>query len=368
MNSALYRLCSIAHRAVALNSQDAEDKRGDDEDKVQVNDVLQKRRQWRRRRRPLALRVLDESDAYLARPETAVGIAYASRLYDRLSELDRADGVKEEHSPAIDPRGPSRGDRSGKLRVEGREDGSAGVRVGARGGQADRFLSKLRAMAAMDPRICEVHVLMLLEPLRRLREERRKRAYGDEDGNGVGIGRPPTIVVLPVDAIDGACQDRPCPALCASVLQLAGGGPSRDKGDRNSSSCVWDLPSPLLCAASQCHLPLARSYVSRLVSRATAEIFDIPSRSAKSVSRALLLSLDRRDSYDDDPLIQFNALTGRLSRVSASSDRLSLLVEDLLLETFHAECRVGGGGDPVRRKGHHLALEMIRERVRSEDF
>lgn len=232
----------------------------------------------------LRLLALDRSEAYFLSARTAIATAYASALYDRLSEPDGSCG---------DVCGAGRGH-------------------GEIGEEQQRLLEKFRTLASSNDRISEVRALLLLEPARRTdRTSTRKHSAAT-----------PALT----DAMDETCSSDLCREMCESFLRDLTEG-------TDATPALKSLPSPLLCAISQAYFPIASTYITYLIEGILKAYLDVP----RILAGEVLQSMESPDAAEvvgaDQSLESTEALEAQLSRlreVCATSDRLS----DLVFETL----------------------------------
>ena len=299
----LYKTCVEASGALDGKESDAADCRaGGNDAKV---DIAGERNLSRLARNDLCLAVLDESDEYFRLPGTAVAIAYASELYDCVSDLEvGTDNLQKLVS--------LNGDKGG--------DATTCTSSSCLTDASQQLLEKLGMLALSSRRIMEVYGLLLLEPVRRVRSPSQQTR-----------GSSPTVhgskIIVSSMEIDNACSSRLCAELCQEFLMLHKNDGRKSKSEGANYISWVDLPSPLLCAISHAYFPFALEYVRYLLQRAIDVHIDMPRIVAKRVLSSMSSSNEIGGTVGNADVEMAEArVQHRLLALLGTSDRLSSLV------------------------------------------
>ncbi len=346
----LYTTCVVASEALGGEGSDTADGRRVGGDEVKV-DIAGERKLNRLARNDLLLAVLDESDEYFRLPGTAVAIAYASELYDCLSDL-------EVGSDNLQKLATLDGDKGGDTTA------SSSCLTDA----SQQLLEKLGMLALSNRRIMEVYGLLLLEPLRRVRSLSRQAQSDSPTVHSSKSG----IIVSSTD-IDNACSSRLCAELCQKILMLYANDDSKSKPESATAFTWMDLPSPLLCAISHAYFPFALNYVRYLLQRAMNVHIEMPRIVAERVMSSMSLSKEIGGTVENaDVDMAEDLIQHRLLALLGTSDRLFSLVMnelDRLDQEEDIEVPVNDGDDERTERSQEKkeeALRAVRETLELE--
>ena len=291
-------------------------------------------------RNDLCLAVLDKSDEYFRLPGTAVAIAYASELYDCVSDFELgSDNLQKVVS------------------LDGDKGGDATASSSRLTDASQQLLEKLGMLALSNRRAIEVYGLLLLEPVRRVRLPFQQTR---EDSPTVRDSKS-GIIVSPSD-IDNACSSRLCAELCQKFLIFLANDDRKGKSEGTNSISWLDLPSPLLCAISHAYFPFALEYVRYLLQRVIHVHIDMPRIVAKRVLSSMSLSNEIGGKVGNADVEMAEArIQHRLLALLGTSDRLcSLVMNELDRLEDQEEIEVNDGGDEQTKRLQEKKKEALR--------
>ena len=336
----LYKTCVEASEALDGKESDAADCRraGGDDAKV---DIAGERNLGRLTRNDLCLAVLDESDEYFRLPGTAVAIAYASELYDCLSDLE----VGSDNLQKV-------------VSLDGDKCGDATASSSRLTDASQQLLEKLGMLALSNRRIMEVYGLLLLEPVRRVRSPSRQTR-----GDSPTVHDSKSGPIVSSTEIDNACSSRLCAELCQEFLMLHTNDGRKSKSEGANFISWVDLPSPMLCAISHAYFPFALEYVRYLLQRAIDVHIDMPRIVAKRVLSSMASSNEIGGTVGNADVEMAEArIQHRLLALLGTSDRLSSLVTNELDRLVdQEEIEVNDGDDEQTERSQEKKKEALRE-------
>jgi len=336
----LYKTCVKASGSLDGKESDAADCRraGGDDAKV---DIAGERNLSRLARNDLCLAVLDESDEYFRLPGTAVAIAYASELYDCLSDLE----VGSDNLQKV-------------VSLDGDKGGDATASSSRLTDASQQLLEKLGMLALSNRRIMEVYGLLLLEPVRRVRSPSRQTR-----GDSPTVHDSKSGPIVSSTEIDNACSSRLCAELCQKFLMLHTNDGRKSKSEGANFISWVDLPSPMLCAISHAYFPFALEYVRYLLQRVIDVHIDMPRIVAKRVLSSMSSSNEIGGTVGNADVEMTEArIQYRLLALLGTSDRLSSLVTNELDRLVdQEEIEVNDGDDEQTERSQEKKKEALRE-------
>jgi hypothetical protein len=269
----------------------------------------------------------DERDAYFLHPDTAVQVAYAHQLVERLESLFR-------------------------LNSSGGDNGNDNDGLAAR-----QFVQKMNALAQTNTKIRTVQLIMLLQTATKMDDSSSSSSsYYHSNITSLWMTKDTTnetsAGAVPRQDDDDKESNRTVVWREMCVLQshafLEAMLPiTKEEGWRFISS----LPSPLVCCASHLWFPLAQAYIRQLLRGAIQAYMDQPRRFASNVWTALVLQPSSHkcsttntndEEEEEEERVKsgptFDVWIKRLRDLTWTSERLSTLVHDILQESSSWYC------------------------------
>lgn len=248
-------------------------------------------------------RMMISFDEYITFPTTCARVSYASCLYDRMIFLC--------HENCGD---------STTVGVNNDDDNDNHLPI-----QLFIFLHKLLGLAATNAKICEVIMLILLEPKSRSEVDHRDDSVLETENVEIACTRPPLSTLVQMILRSNITKEESTMEHTIISMKI---------------KVWWSLPSPLMCAISHGYLSIATDYIQYWIKTAVLGHIELYSNVA-----ARVCSDDENEDMDDlfghaiSRIIQFRSTSETLNILSRHA--LHSIKEDgplgVLLENYERE-------------------------------